>query len=115
IFDYVDGNPIGSTDLGTQPAGVTLQLQVDIAPPTGTETLVLVAEAQPGPLSDDAQCSFHVVAPTPCMTACDCNPGEACVAGSCSMSGGPRYCCTNPVCPVGFDCQFPGGNVSTCM
>lgn len=114
LFDFVDGSPVGSTNLGVQPTGTTLGFQVGISPPIGTETLVLEAEGGQGPLTTQAQCSFHVVAAAGCMTACDCPPEQRCVAGMCQIQGNALYCCTSGTCPAGEQCQFPAGGFSLC-
>jgi len=113
IFDFIDGAPTGSIDLGVQPTGVTLGLQVGISPPTGTETLLLVAEGGQGPLDDESQCSFHVVSPE-CTTACDCPPEQRCLGGVCQIAGNALYCCTSMTCPMGEQCQHPAGGFDTC-
>jgi hypothetical protein len=113
IFDFINGIPVGSFDLGVQPTGQTLGFQVTVTPPTGTETLNLVAEGGQGPLIAEAQCSFQVVS-AGCTTACDCDPGQRCNEGVCVMMGNPIYCCTGP-CPLGETCQFSNGDFGMCL
>jgi hypothetical protein len=113
ILDVVNGNPGGSIDLGMQPTGDTLGLAFNVSPPLGTETLVLTAQA--AGLEAQAQCSFSVTSqPQDCATACDCTPGQRCVAGSCVNQGNLLFCCTGPMCPAGADCQEPGGAFGMC-
>jgi hypothetical protein len=87
---------IGVIDLGAQPTGVPLLLDVGVAPPLGTETLVLSAEAPAAGLSTQQGCSFQVEPPA---RPCDCSPGERCVAGSCALQGNAVYCCPDATCP----------------
>jgi hypothetical protein len=114
ISDFNNAMLIGVIDLGAQPTGVTLFLDVGVAPPLGTETLVLSAEAPAAGLSTQQGCSFQVESPPPCMTACDCSPGERCVAGSCALQGNAVYCCPDATCPPGESCQEPGGAFGVC-
>lgn len=114
ISDYTNGMLSGVINLGAQPTGVTLLFNAGVEPPAGTETLVLSAEAPGTGLSAQGQCSFQVVSPAPCMTACDCSPGQRCVAGSCALQGNPVYCCPDATCPAGETCQEPGGAFGVC-
>jgi hypothetical protein len=115
IYDFVDNQQVGSLDFGQQSTGVIHSFQAGISPPTGVETLALVADASPLPFVAEAHCSFQVINAPGCITACDCSPGQACDGGTCVMAADPVYCCTGGTCPMGAICQFPGGNFSTCM
>ncbi len=50
-----------------------------------------------------------------CMSACDCNVGEACQMGHCRMATGGIhvYCCTGD-CPANNACQSPSGMFGLC-
>jgi hypothetical protein len=49
-----------------------------------------------------------------CMTACDCQPGLACLQGICTKSAlGPLYCCDGMCPPNGF-CQKSSGGFGFC-
>jgi hypothetical protein len=50
-----------------------------------------------------------------CYTACDCNPGLACINGKCNSAGVPRYCCeSTSSCPSGMACQRQSGPLGIC-
>jgi hypothetical protein len=112
LSDYSNGQLVSMSDLGANPTGVTFHSHYVVQPPTGTEMLVLLADAAPIPLMAQAQCSFNVA---PCASACDCPPGEQCTAGGvCATGPSMLYCCTNATCPMNADCQFPNGGFGTC-
>ena len=52
-----------------------------------------------------------------CLTACDCPTGQACVNERCQLSEelGLTYCCEDPSCPAGRECQIPTGELSVCQ
>src|SRR5205823_5378258 len=52
-----------------------------------------------------------------CKTACDCEPGLACVSNKCAKPafGGVIYCCDNlQTCPAGQTCQGADGRMGRC-
>ncbi len=50
-----------------------------------------------------------------CTTACDCQPGLACVMGACTASMiGMLYCCESATCPTGSYCQSMAGKFQMC-
>jgi hypothetical protein len=114
IADYSNGHLVDVSDLGLQSTGMPLHdIFYPVQPPTGTETLLLLADANPGPPMTQTQCSFNVLS-AGCTTECDCAAGQHCQMGTCVVGGGAPYCCTSMTCPVGFDCQFPNGSFGVC-
>jgi len=49
-----------------------------------------------------------------CETACDCQPGLACVGGSCALSASPVFCCGAGPCPAGQACETSAGRLLSC-
>ena len=114
IADYSNGQLVNVSDLGSQRTGPPpLVTFYDVQPPTGTGTLVLLADATPIPLTAQTQCSFTIVSAT-CMTACDCPAGHSCVMGTCGQAGNEVYCCPSATCPSGAVCQNPNGTFANC-
>ena len=113
IADYSNGQPVGGLDFGLQFTGMQYGFLYLVSMPTGIETLLLSADANPDPLTAQTQCSFNVVS-AGCTTECDCAAGQHCEMGTCVTGGGPPYCCTSMPCPSGFDCQLPNGSYGTC-
>ena len=60
--------------------------------------------------------SLALCASIDCLSACDCPRGQACVDGICELSEeqGLTYCCEDPACPFGRECELPTGDLSTC-
>ena len=52
--------------------------------------------------------------PRPCITACDCTPGERCKAGFCEMDTVQVFCCGTPACTGSNLCETSSGKVSQC-
>ncbi|MBI3782235.1 MAG: hypothetical protein HY270_02420 [Deltaproteobacteria bacterium] len=97
---------------GATPTGQTFSSAAGVSPPLGTETLVI--QAQAAGLSDQSQCSFHVIQ-LGCMTACDCPTEQSCnMQGQCESGLSPVYCCEHGPCPIGAICQHIGGNFMNC-
>lgn len=98
---------------GPRPAGQTNILDTQVTPPTGTESLVLQAQAPGFTQTAQDQCSFQV---TPqCQTACDCPTGQLCdEQGTCQTGITPVYCCSHGPCPAGATCQEVGGQYAPC-
>lgn len=100
---------------GTRPAGQTNVFNAQVSPPTGTETLVLQAQAIGLALSAQDQCSFQVVQGAACMTACDCPTEQLCNSqGMCENGITPVYCCEQGPCPAMATCQHVAGNYGSC-
>ena len=100
---------------GAQPTGQTFVFGATVSPPTGTETLVIQAQAPGLGLSAQSQCSFQVVQPAGCTTACDCPTEQRCnMLGMCENGPVPVYCCEGAICPSMSSCQHLGGNMDTC-
>jgi len=49
-----------------------------------------------------------------CRTACDCEPGLACIQGTCIAGFAAVYCCDGDMCPVGAQCQHRDGRPDRC-
>jgi hypothetical protein len=49
-----------------------------------------------------------------CRTACDCEPGLACIQGKCIAATAPVFCCENARCPAGEQCQHRDGTRGRC-
>lgn len=49
-----------------------------------------------------------------CKTACDCQPGLACLVGKCANGKAPVYCCPEKPCPQGEMCEAPDGTAGKC-
>ncbi|MBK06591.1 MAG: hypothetical protein CL920_39950 [Deltaproteobacteria bacterium] len=53
--------------------------------------------------------------PITCTSPCDCNTGEDCVSGRCTVTPNPAYCCDDPQkCPAGAVCKDKSGKAGTC-
>jgi hypothetical protein len=52
--------------------------------------------------------------PKPCITACDCTPGERCKSGFCELETVPVFCCGTPACTGSNVCETSSGKVSQC-
>jgi hypothetical protein len=57
----------------------------------------------------------HLAGPGSCTTACDCQPGLACLNGNCASGPQQTYCCEAATCPSGAGCQTMSGSYSTCV
>jgi len=114
IADYSNNQLVNVGDLGPLATATTFQFSYPVQAPTGTETLQLLADADPIALTAQTQCSFSVQPSAGCTTACDCPSGQSCDNGSCFMAGNPVYCCTSATCPSGATCQSPSSAFSMC-
>lgn len=50
----------------------------------------------------------------PCVSACDCTPGQSCQAGQCAMLSEPVYCCSGDFCPPEASCETLEGRRDVC-
>lgn len=90
----------------TRSTGQVFIIDSTVSPPTGTESVVIQAQAVG--LSAQDQCSFQVVPAAGCQTACDCPTEQQCNMGMCENGPTPIYCCSQGPCPPGGICQDPG-------
>ncbi len=62
-------------------------------------------------------CDAQVCLPDPtreCNTACDCEPGLACLDGRCIVGFAPVFCCDADICPADQQCQRRTGEWERC-
>ncbi len=83
---------------------------------SGAGALATADDASAQTLSDRAPSIVDVCDPNAeCKTACDCEPGLACVRGECRPSHKRVFCCDSDVCPADAFCQDRHGEFDTCF
>lgn len=58
--------------------------------------------------------NVDTVASVECMSTCDCPPLTRCTADGCLPTAQLIWCCSEPTCPSGADCQDERGVPGTC-
>ena len=115
--------PIGPTTFS--PGGVVAPVG-GVSPPGGTTfatdgdgdggtvgDATATGPVTPGPATDGAD-DVDTIAEVECRSTCDCPPLTRCTADGCLPTSQLLWCCSEPTCPSGEECETPRGVPGTC-
>jgi hypothetical protein len=84
-----------------------------VAPPVLEQDLAVRVPDAAVDGGEDLQQAVDLL-PMACNTACDCTPGDRCVAHVCTASNPQVFCCGTAACTGSNACETARGQVSQC-